>query len=61
MYDECAEDGGHSIIVDPMRGGRSLYSQVKLIGETKLLYARKHSPRISSAAICRLFNVSGKH
>lgn len=60
VYDKCAEDGSHTIVVSPMRGGRSLYSQVKLIGETKLLYARKHSPHISSAAICRLFNVSGK-
>lgn len=61
VYDECAEDGSHRIIVSPARGGRSLYSQVKLVGETKLLHIRKQSSCISSAAICRLFNVSGKH
>lgn len=61
VYDECAENGSHSITVNPIRGGRSLYSQVKLIGETKLLHIRKQPSCISSAAICRLFNVSGKH
>lgn len=62
VYDECAEDGSHQITVDPMRGGRLLYSQVKLIGETKLLHAKARLPALfKSIAICRLFNVSGKH